>query len=128
MHCRFLNKGYRGVVMGPVALGFSQSNKSPFSFGEGRGGDEVSYVLPPPAQGTVFKDCGLEQAFGKFCLSPCIMPPNLAKIRSDAANVLNRQLSVRSLLRGLQFLSKGKNTSLLLGLKSVNLCFEMLKC
>lgn len=87
--------------MGSVALGFSQSNKSPFSFGEGRGGDEVSYVLPPPAQGTAFKDCGLEQAFGKFCLSPCIMAPNLAKIRRDAANVLNRQLSVRSLLRGL---------------------------
>lgn len=88
----------------------------------------MSYVLPPPAQGTAFKDCGLEQAFGKFCLSTCIMAPNLAKIRRDAANVLNKQLSVRSLLRGLQFLSRGKNTSLLLGLKSVNLCFEMLKC
>lgn len=57
-----------------------------------------------------------------------MMPPNIAKLRSDAAYVLNRQLSVRVLLRGPQFFSKGKNMSLLLGLESVNFSFEMLEC
>ena len=95
----------------------------------GREEDEASYVLPPAAQGTVLKDCGLEQASGKFCAKPCIIFPNLAKVKSEA-NVLNRQMSVWSLLRGLQFLSKGgENTpSLLLRLKSVNFSFKMLKC
>lgn len=99
----------------------------------GREGDEASYVFPPAAQGTVLKDCGLEQASGKFCARPCIIFPNLAEVKSEVANVLNRQLSVWSLLRGLQFLSKGKKKkknppSLLLRLKSVNFSFKMLKC
>ena len=84
------------------------SNKSPLSLARGREGDEASYVFPPAAQGTVLKDCGLEQASGKFCARPCIIFPNLAEVKSEVANVLNRQLSVWSLLRGLQFLSKGK--------------------
>lgn len=57
-----------------------------------------------------------------------MMPPNIAKLRSEAAYVLNRQLSVRVLLRGPQFFSKGKSMSLLLGLESVNFSFEMLEC
>lgn len=62
-----LNKDYRGVVTGSVALGSSQSNKSPLSLARGREGDEACYVLPPGAQGTVSKDSGLEQASGQFC-------------------------------------------------------------
>lgn len=53
--------------------------------------------------------------------------PNIVKIRGKTAYVLNRQLSVWLLWRGLQFPSStGKHTNLLLQLKYVNLSAQVL--